>query len=71
MLVELATEGNSEVAGGSAGHCAGGVQGFVAIVGAPALTDLHVLEAGLHTGEGGVIVYEKKHSSKENIIVQQ
>ncbi len=53
MLVELATEGNSEVARCSAGDCIGRVQGFVAIVGAPALADLHVLEAGLHTGEDG------------------
>lgn len=54
MLVELATEGNSEVARCSTGDCIGGVQGFAAIVRAPALTDLHVLEAGLHTGKEGV-----------------
>lgn len=53
MLVELATEGNSEVAGRSAGDCVGGVQGFAAIVRAPTLTDLHVLEAGLHTMDEG------------------
>lgn len=49
MLVELATEGNSEVACCSTGDCVCGVQGFATIVGAPALADLHVLEAGLHT----------------------
>lgn len=54
MLVELATEGNSEVARCSAGDRTGGVQGFATIIGAPTLTDLHVLEAGLHTGEDGV-----------------
>lgn len=51
MLVELATESNSEVACSSAGNCTGGVQGFAAVVGAPPLADLHVLEAGFHTRE--------------------
>lgn len=51
MLVELATEGNSEVACCSTGDCIGGVEGFATIVGAPALADLHVLEAGLHTAQ--------------------
>lgn len=53
MLVELATEGDSEVARCSAGHCVVGVQGFATIVGAPAFADLHVLEAGLDAGEDG------------------
>lgn len=65
MLVELATEGNGEVARCSAGHCAGGVQGFATIVGAPALTDLHVLEAGLHTGENGVTVFQRLYLNKD------
>lgn len=51
MLVKLATESNSEVARSSAGDCTGGIQGFAAVVGAPPLADLHVLEAGLHTRE--------------------
>lgn len=51
MLVELATKGNSEVSRSSAGDCISGVQGFVIIVGAAALADLHVLETGLHTAE--------------------
>lgn len=63
MLVELATEGNSEVARSSTGDCTGGVQGFATIVGAPALADLHVLEAGLHTGEDGV--FQRLHSNKD------
>lgn len=54
MLVELATEGNSEVPGCSAGDSVGGVQGFAAVVGAPAFADLHVLETRLHTGESRV-----------------
>ena len=45
MLVELATEGNGEVARCSTGDGTGGVQGFATVVGAPALADLHVLEA--------------------------
>lgn len=55
MLVELATEGNSQIARSSTGDCTGGVQGFATVIGTPALTDLHVLEARLHTGgvEGG------------------
>lgn len=51
MLVELATEGNSEVARCSAGDCIGGVQRFATVIGASALADLHVMEARLHTGE--------------------
>lgn len=51
MLVELATESNSEVARSSTGDCTGGIQGFAAVVGAPPLADLHVLETGLHTRE--------------------
>lgn len=58
MLVELATEGDCEVAPCSTGHRAGGVQRFAAIIGAPTLTDLHVLEAGLHTGEKGGTVFQ-------------
>ncbi len=65
MLVELATEGNSEVARCSAGDCIGRVQGFVAVVGAPALADLHVLEAGLHTGEDGA--FRRLHFNKESL----
>lgn len=63
MLVELATKGNSEVACCSTGDCIGRVQGFAAIVGAPALTDLHVLEAGLHTGEDGA--FQRLHSNHD------
>lgn len=47
MLVKLATECDSEVAG-STGDCTGGVQGLAAVVGAPSLADLHILEARLH-----------------------
>lgn len=65
MLVELATEGNGEVARCSAGDCIGRVQGFVAIVGAPALADLHVLEAGLHTGEDGA--FQRLHLNKDSL----
>lgn len=49
MLVKLATECDSEIAS-STGDCTGGVQGLATVIGAPALADLHVLEAGLHTG---------------------
>lgn len=51
MLVKLATEGHGEVARCSTGDCIGRVEGLAAVVGAPALADLHVLEARLHTGE--------------------
>lgn len=54
MLVELATEGNSEVSRCSARDCIGGVQGFATVIGAPALADLHVLETRLHAGEDRV-----------------
>lgn len=60
MLVELATESNSEVARSSAGDCTGGVQRLASVVGSPPLADFHILEAGLHTageegwGEGGL-----------------
>lgn len=52
MLVELATESNSEVACSSAGDCTGGVQRLASVVGTPPLADFHILEAGLHTAEG-------------------
>ena len=49
MLVELAAEGDGEVGRGVGGGV-GGEEAFPAVEGgAPALTDLHVLEAGLHT----------------------
>lgn len=51
MLVELAAEGNSEVARSSTGDCTVGVQGFATVIRAPALADLHVLKAGLYTKE--------------------
>lgn len=47
MLVKLATECDSEVAG-STGDRTGGVQGLAAVVGAAPLADLHILEARLH-----------------------
>lgn len=50
MLVELATEGNGEVSCCSARNGIGGIQRFATVIGAAALTDLHVLEARLHTG---------------------
>lgn len=73
MLVELATEGNSEVACCSTGDCIGGVQRFATIVGAPALADLHVLEAGLHTGEDGAVqgLHLNKGLTQANIYAQQ
>lgn len=52
MLIELATEGNGEVARCGAGDRVSRIQRFAAIIGrTPALADLHVLEARLHTGE--------------------
>lgn len=68
MLVELATEGNSEVPGCSAGDGVGGVQGFAAVVGAPALTDLHVLETRLHTGGSRVTAFQLITSTLIEII---
>lgn len=54
MLVELATESNSEVSRSSAGDCTGGVQRLASVVGSPPLADFHILEAGLYTaGEEG------------------
>lgn len=53
MLVKLATEGDGEVAG-STRDCTGGVQGLAAVVGAPSLADLHILEARLDAGVGRV-----------------
>lgn len=58
MLVELATEGNGEVACCSTGDSIGGVQGFATVIGAPALADLHVLEARLHTEEDRVTPFQ-------------
>lgn len=49
MLVKLATECDSEIAS-STGDRTGGVEGLATVIGAPSLADLHVLEAGLHTG---------------------
>lgn len=50
VLVKLTAEGDCEVARCGAGDCTGGIQGFAALIGAPALAYLHVLEARLHTG---------------------
>ena len=61
MLVELATEGNCEVACCSAGDGIGGVQRFAIVIGAPALADLHVLEARLHTGKNLVTTLQQLH----------
>lgn len=69
MLVELATEGNSEVACCSTGDCIGRVQRFATVIGTPALADLHVLEARLHTGEVSAEIFQlldfSKHSPKQ------
>lgn len=51
MLVELAAEGNSEVSCSSTGNCVGGVQRLATVIRAPALADLHILEARLDTGK--------------------
>lgn len=49
VLIELTAEGDGEV-GGCAGRIVAGKQVLVVVEGStPALTDLHVLEAGLHT----------------------
>lgn len=56
MLVKLATKRDREVAS-SAGDCAGRVQGLATVIGAPALADLHVLEAGLHAGADRVSAF--------------
>lgn len=63
MLVELATERNSQVACSSTGDRTGGIQGFATIIGAPALADFHVLEAGLYTGEEWL--FEQIHLNKD------
>lgn len=66
MLVELATEGNSQVSCRSAGDGIGGVERFVAVVGAAALADLHVLEARLHAGESQHFIFFEEAVKKQS-----
>lgn len=73
VLVELTAEGDGEVARCSAGDCTGGIEGFAALVGAPALAYLHVLEARLHTGGKRAGVFTQSlhlngHSSNPNVL---
>lgn len=71
MLVELATKCDSEVAS-STGDCTGRVQGLATVIGAPSLTDLHILEAGLDAGVDRVLaIHLKSGTNTYNILVQE
>lgn len=62
MLVELATEGDGQVAGGS-GDGVSSKQGLATVIGAtPALTDLHVLETRFDTGGGRQEIRHQKRT---------